>query len=530
MEENFGPKEILEKRFAFTEKDFDQINNENISLEKITHELSLFQSGVPKIFLERPALINNGILSLSESEIERFAILFEQEKENFIIEKFVPASGAASRMFHFLSLFLSEYNPEKESINAYINRKNDTSLLTFIIGMDKFPFFKEIDARLNEKYPDFTSWTRDKKNHGFIKLLLDSAAFDFANKPKAVLPFHNYSGQIVTAIEEHLKEAIYYSTSKNTARLHFTISGEHETDFIQIIDNIKPKIEKTYNKTIQITFSEQHHSTNTIAVNEQNIPLRNHDGALVFRQAGHGALIKNLNNRDADIIFIKNIDNVSHNNIEIVTLHKKMLAGYLIALQQKIFKYLLLLDKETIEKNEVKEIKEFINDQLNNPITAEFSDYKKESKRKYLKTILDRPIRVCGIVKNENEPGGGPFWVRDNEGHISLQIVESSQINIDNKQQFEIFQNATHFNPVDIVCSIKNYKGEIFNLDHFIDPNSGFIVEKSKNGLQVKGYELPGLWNGAMAKWITIFIEVPIETFNPVKTVNDFLKPNHQPK
>jgi hypothetical protein len=528
MEENFTTKNNLIKNHGFTEADFEQISTNGTSLDKITQELSLFQSGISKIVLEKAATINNGVIALSEKEIKQFAEKFDLKKSKVQLEKFVPASGAASRMFQFLNTFLLEFKPETETINAYINRSNNTSLSVFLVGMAQFPFFSTIDKYLNTKYTDFQSWGSDKKNYFFIKTLLDKDEFNFADKPKGILPFHQYSHQTLTPIEEHLKEAVYYSASNNVAKVHFTISKEHQNDFESIIQNSKLDIEKDSAISIQTSFSEQHKSTDTIAVDFQNKPLRDNSNRLIFRPGGHGALINNLNDIDADVVFIKNIDNVSHNNLDLISLYKKAIAGYLLELQEKIFSSLQLLNRPDPSKESITEIQYFIENELNIVITNSFSDYKKESKIKYLKTILNKPIRVCGMVKNENEPGGGPFWVREKSGNISLQIVESAQIDLQNEQQAHIFQLATHFNPVDIVCGLKNHKGKKFNLPDFIDIEGGFIVEKSKDGIQYKAYELPGLWNGAMAHWTTVFIEVPLATFNPVKTVNDLLKPNHQ--
>lgn len=528
MEENVTTRSALAKTYGFTEADFDQISADEIPLEKISNELSIFQSGISKIILEKPAVIHDGIISLSETETLHFAEIFERKKEKFQLEKFVPASGAASRMFQFLSEFLKEFKPDSESINAYINRTGNTSLSVFLIGMDKFPFFKIVDQRLNAKYADFQSWEKDKKNYFFIKTLLDPDEFDFTNKPKGILPFHNYSGQVLTPIEEHLKEVTNYSASNGTAKIHFTISPEHQAEFEKIVQEAKSDFELTSGMAIQPSFSKQHNNTNTIAVTPNNIPMRNPSGQLILRPGGHGALINNLNQSQSDIVFIKNIDNVSHNNIDTISLYKKVLGGYLIALQKKVFDNLKQLDNPDIKKEEVLEIQYFIENDLNIKTAADFAEYKKESRIKHLKSLLNKPIRICGMVKNENEPGGGPFWVREKNGEISLQIVESSQIDLQNEHQSYIFKSATHFNPVDIVCGLKNHHGEKFDLQDFIDPNSGFIVEKSKNGIQYKAYELPGLWNGAMANWITVFIEVPLATFNPVKTVNDLLKPNHQ--
>jgi hypothetical protein len=442
------------------------------------------------------------------------------------LKKFVPASGAASRMFKFLNEFLNEFDIENESINAYINRKKANNLLIFLAGMEKFPFFKTIDIKLKEVYSDYDSWQNDKKNYHFIKMMLDSSHFDYANKPKAILPFHNYKNHIATPIEEHLIESVLYASSKGTSNLHFTVSEIHKAQFEMTLNKVKSKIESEYNTTIRINFSHQKIATDTIAVDLNNIPFRDSKGKLVFRPGGHGALIENLNSLDADIVFIKNIDNVIQNESEAITLYKKGLAGILIELHRKIANYLLKLDKNSEE--EIGEIEIFLDEKLNHKVITDFAKYTLDYKITYLKEVLNRPIRVCGMVKNEGEPGGGPFWANDSKGNATLQIVETSQIDLTNENQVLIAKNATHFNPVDLVCAIKDYKGSKFDLREYIDVNSGFIVDKNKDGKPLKGYELPGLWNGAMAKWITVFVEVPLITFNPVKTVNDLLKPAHQ--
>ena len=515
------------KKMGFSSLDFVQIYEHGISLENIEKQLNFYKNGVDKAVLVEPAKASNGILKLSEPDFQQKADFFDAKKSNLNLIKFVPASGAASRMFKFLSEFLNDFDIKNESVNAYINRKKDSELSIFIVGLEKFPFFKEVDTKLREIYPDFKDLESDYKNYYFIKTLLSSEYFDFANKPKAVLPFHKYKTHIATPIEEHLYECAYYSSSKGNSNLHFTVSEKHQNDFEKIINAKKNGIEKASGININISFSYQNKKTDILAVDISNIPFRDESGKLVFRPGGHGALIQNLNNLDADIIFIKNIDNVIQNHKEINILYKKVLAGILVELQQQIFNYL-----NEIEKNQVVDLSEiiaFAKNNLNIEILDDFQKYTLENKRNYIKSILDRPIRVCGMVKNEGDTGGGPFWVRDSKGNVSLQIVETSQIDLANAAQASVLANATYFNPVDLVCGIRNRKNERFDLTHFVDHNSGFIVEKNKNGRSLRGYELPGLWNGAMAKWITVFVEVPLITFNPVKTVNDLLKPAHQP-
>ncbi len=530
MEENFTKKDSLVKRYGFTEADFEQIKTQGIALNKIEAELLLFQSGIPKICLEKPATINDGIVKLDADGFQDFAAKFDTKKSNLKLKKFVPASGAASRMFNFLNEFLNEFDHENETINAYINRKNDKKLPIFLAGIEKFPFYEEVKSKLKELYSDYYSLERNEKSYLFIKLMIALDHFDFANKPKGTLAFHKYDLHITTPVEEHLNECAFYASSNSVSYLHLTVSENHELLFKNIIAQVMDKVETTSGTTTHVSFSYQHKSTDTIAVDMQNKPFRKDNGQLVFRPGGHGALINNLNELDADVIFIKNIDNVIRNHIGEITLYKKGLAGILLDLQQQVFKTLTDIENQNIAENDIPNIISFITQKLNIAVLDDFYKYTLDNKIDFIKNKLNRPIRICGMVKNEGEPGGGPFWVRSPKGNVSLQIVESSQVDIHNFEQAEVLQKATHFNPVDLVCAIKNFKGEKFDLLQFIDSGTGFIVHKNSKGTDLKGYELPGLWNGAMAKWITVFVEVPLVTFNPVKTVNDLLKPAHQPQ
>ena len=530
MEENITTKDNLIKKYRLTEADFNQIKALGISLDKIEGELLLFQSGIPKITLEKPATINDGIVKLSNEEFQGYAAFFDVKKHELKLKKFVPASGAASRMFKFLSEFLNDFDHENETINAYINRKKDKNLPIFLAGLEKFAFYEEIKSKVKELNEDFYSLESHEKSFRFIKTMLSNEHFDFANKPKGVLDFHKYETEITTPVEEHLNECVFYASSNSVSNLHFTVSENHEVLFKKIINEVKEKVEKKSNTTLNVSYSYQDKSTDTIAVSPNNHPFRDENNQLVFRPGGHGALINNLNNLHADLLFIKNIDNIIQNHIQEITLYKKGLAGILIDLQEQIFKILNAIEnKEIVEKN-IPEIIDFMEQKLNVDVLEDFYKYTIDNKLEFIKDKLNRPIRVCGMVKNEGEPGGGPFWVRSFKGNVSLQIVESSQVDIHNQEQAQILAKATHFNPVDLVCSTKNYRNEKFDLTQFIDHSTGFIVNKNNKGKDLKGYELPGLWNGAMAKWITVFVEVPLVTFNPVKTVNDLLKPAHQPQ
>lgn len=514
---------------GFTLQDFVQIHGMGIAMETVRRQLIIFRNGISKIMLEKPAVINDGIMALSKVDAEKYASLFDSKKENFALKKFVPASGAASRMFKFLCEFIAEFDPGKETINAYINRKNTQSLNVFLAGAEKFPFYKAV-LEESRKNPHYINWDKNLKYYNFIKTMLAKGPFDYANKPKGILPFHQYEDFTATPVHEHLKEAVAYASSKGIADVHFTISEEHLDGFLDAIESVKPQIEAESGTKISYSFSNQHKETDTLAVDLNNMPFRDEDGRLVFRPGGHGALIENLDRLDADIVFIKNIDNVSHNNIHAIALYKKALAGMLMELQQQIFKYLDKIDSKDVTESDIREVVIFAKEKLSIDIPEDVIKYTHENKVEYLRELLDRPIRVCGMVKNEGEPGGGPFWVKGDKGRHSLQIIESSQIDLDDKGQQKILAESTHFNPVDLVCGLKNYQGEKFSLSNFVDADTGFIVYKNKHGKDVKSYELPGLWNGAMAGWITVFVEVPLETFNPVKTVNDLLKPAHQPQ
>ncbi|MES2484811.1 MAG: DUF4301 family protein [Bacteroidota bacterium] len=516
---------------GLTVPDFVQIYNQGIDLERIQAQVDIFKNGIVKINLERPATIGDGISILSKDDAEKNAAYFDSKKDQFKLKKFVPASGAATRMFKFLHDFISEYDPEKETINGYINRKKDNSLEVFFLGLERLPFYKSIAevAEKNIQNPgaDNENVREDARNYSFVKTMMDPEFFDFANKPKGILPFHKYDDFAATPVYEHLKESVTYADSKGQAYIHFTISEDHLNGFLDAINETRAKVEQESGVKINFNFTYQHKETDTVAVDLENKPFRE-NGKLLFRPGGHGALIENLNRLCADIVFVKNIDNVRHTKIETIALYKKALAGILVHLQEKVFTYLKQIEARELTEDELDAVVSFAQTELSLDLSPDFDKFTMENKFLYLEESLNRPMRVCGMVKNEGEPGGGPFWVKGSRGRMSLQIVESSQVDLSNQIQNHIMYQSTHFNPVDLVCGLKDYKGNKFDLRQFVDPNTGFIVQKSRMGKEVKSYELPGLWNGAMAGWMTVFVEVPLKTFNPVKTVNDLLKPAHQ--
>jgi nicotinamide riboside kinase len=521
---------IKAKKLGFTSQDFIEMYDRKINIATVENQINYIKKGITKTVLDRPAIKNDGIIALTKDESLFFSTYFDENKNTLKLKKFVPASGAASRMFKFLIEFINEFKLGEESINAYINRTNDKNLPVFLVAKEKFPFYSEVIRKIKSLHSNYDDLDKDTRNYWFIHTLLSKDGFDYANKPKGVLPFHKYKHHIATAIEEHLNECAFYASAVGKSNIHFTVSKEHLMGFQSIVKKVKPQIEEKTKVTIQVNYSFQNESTDVIALNNNNQPFRNQNDTILFRPGGHGALIENLNNLDADLVFIKNIDNVIQNHIDEITFYKKALGGILLKYQKEIFDYLRMLKQDVVSKENIEEIAFFIKEKLNIEVKEDFDKYTKESKIENLITVLNRPIRICGMVKNEGEPGGGPFWVKDNKGRSFLQIIESTQIDFKDEQQARIAKNATHFNPVDLVCGIKNYCGKPFDLYEYIDENSGFIVEKNKNGKTYKAYELPGLWNGAMAKWLTLFVEVPLITFNPVKTVNDLLKPAHQPE
>ncbi len=516
----------------FSKKKIKQINAKGLTVKDVEKQIALFKSGVPFVNLVAEATINEGIKALSTDDIERYIEVFDTKKEAVSLLKFVPASGAATRMFKFLYTFLEDYNFKKESINSYINKTKSQELSIFFVGIEKFPFYDSVIERLQSEYQDFDRLSINERGLKFVQMLLDRDKLDYGNYPKGLLPFHKYENQVPsTAFEEHLYESALYASKKEPTKLHFTISERYNHKFDEEFSRIKKQVEKKSNTKFKISFSYQKESTDTIAVTLKNKPFKEEDKSLCFRPAGHGALIENMNDLVADVVFIKNIDNVVINKYRSdVAKYKKVLAGILLELQEHTFNYLNILDSEVVSEEKIIEIGEFLINKMNVKISAEFEKYSIKYQIEYLIEKLHRPIRVCGMVKNEGEPGGGPFWIKDESGNISLQIIESAQINKKSKRQKEILNGSTHFNPVDLVCGIKNHKGEKYDLKKFVDHKAAFITMKTKQGKDLKALELPGLWNGSMANWNTVFVEVPLITFNPVKTVNDLLKVPHQIK
>ena len=489
----------------FLEKDFSQINELGIDLETVYQQINDFKEGFPFMQLQKAATLNDGVMKLTDEQLESFTVLYEKKVSKLVPLKFVPASGAATRMFKSLFSFLEEGKSDK-STDQFFDKLND------------FAFAEDLKKILPE----------NADNQTIVDYYLTRKGLDYGSLPKGLLKFHQYENESRTALEEHLVEGANYANNEGNVKLHFTVSPEHLSRFLKLLNKVVPVYEEKFNVKYDISFSEQRRSTDTIAVNMDNTPFREKDGLLLFRPAGHGALLANLNDIIADIIFIKNIDNVVPDRIKQPTIaYKKALAGVLLKFQDRIFDYQFQL-KEWASEPLLMELSHFFERELCVLPPVGFMGMNHNEKVMYYQKKLNRPLRVCGVVPNTGEPGGGPFWCKNSDGSTSLQIVESAQVDMEDEAQKIIFNESTHFNPVDLICSMKNYKNKKFDLMEFRDSKTGFVTQKSKDGKDLKAQELPGLWNGSMANWNTIFVEVPLITFNPVKTVNDLLREEHQ--
>lgn len=476
----------------FSQEDLRQIAGHGLTPEAVERQIENFRRGFRFLQVVRAASPGDGVTVLDAAAADAAAARYEKAADKFSVVKFVPASGAATRMFKELFEFVND-------------GKRGKGIDTLLQNIGQFAFWPELRAVL-------PAGADDKAVVGAIV----GRGLDYGSKPKGLVTFHAYPDGARKAVEEHLVEGAAYAAADGAVKIHFTVSPEHRAGFETLLAGKVPLYEKRFGVRYDISFSVQKPSTDTIAVNPDNTPFRQDDGRLLFRPAGHGALIENLNEIDADLIFIKNIDNVTTDALRGDTVRfKKVLAGVLLGLQERAFGYLKALDAGTAD---LEPIAEFIRKELCVKLPGHYD-------AALLRSILDRPVRVCGMVRNEGEPGGGPFWVANSDGTESLQIAESSQIA---PEDMPLMKSATHFNPVDLVCGVRRADGSKYDLRDYTDPSTGFISSKSSGGRELRAQELPGLWNGAMARWNTVFVDVPVSTFSPVKVVQDLLRPQHR--
>lgn len=506
----------------FNEKDKQQMAVKGISHEAIEAQLKRFETGFPWLRLEAAATVGHGVTRLdAKQQSQCIKVWKEFQAGGASIEKFQPASGAASRMFKNLFAFINEGKPAPETD---FERQ-------FFEGITQFAFYPQLNKTCVNLYQsNVDELTGAGRYADVLKALLLPEGMNYGALPKALLKFHRATaGTVHTPLEEHLEEGAQYAAdASRRVSIHFTVSPEHRVGFERLIKAKVPLMEKVWGVKYDISLSEQRASTDTIAVNMDNTPYRDSGGNLLFRPAGHGALLENLNERDAAVVFIKNVDNVVPLRLRSVsTRYKKVIGGYLVMVQRQLKKYLQMLETGDVKPAELKAMLRYAAQTLciSDKATEDMDD---AALAAWLRDKFNRPIRVCGVVPNEGEPGGGPYLAYNADGSASPQILESAQINPDDAAAIEMMKSGTHFNPVDLVCYIKDYKGIKFDLRKFVDDETGFISVKSKDGVDIKALELPGLWNGSMSNWNTVFVEVPIDTFNPVKTVNDLLRRNHQ--
>jgi len=518
---------------VLNDQDMKQIKGRGMTLEKVLSQMETFKKGFSHVKLRRPCTVEDGITVLSKEDLPRLVKIYSEAALLGRATKFVPASGAASRMFKSLLSVNDRYKQTDRNDTSTISEKDDPDyafFLKFIKGLTKFAFYDDLKSTMSQDGLDMEALL----SRGEYKTILDYALTDkglnLANIPKGLIKFHSYSGSSRTAFEEHLVEAMEYAMDKNrVVRIHFTVSPEHEA---LVKDHLK-SVQAPYEKSgirFELSFSTQKPTTDTIAVNMENRPFRDTTGKLVFRPAGHGALLENLSDVKGDLVFIKNIDNVVPDRLKHETfLYKKALGGHLLRLQNRLFEYVGRLSAGEVNEQSIDEMFEFMKQRLSVIPPEGIEQGSKKERVSFLTSMLNRPLRVCGMVKNVSEPGGGPFWVKHKDHSISLQIVETSQVDMESTVQRDIWGSSTHFNPVDLVCGVRDFMGKPYDLMRFVDPDTGFISTKSKQGRELKALELPGLWNGSMAHWNTVFVQVPLITFNPTKVVLDLLRKEHQP-
>ena len=517
----------------FSRDDRIQMETLGISEDQVKAQIQIFQRSSFFARLRRPCTLGDGIQQILPDELEHWLRLHEEAALEGRFTKFVPASGAASRMFRLLFEIYDEspLPPMKEFRERA--EKGDRKAMDFLClrdGFRRLTLFDDLKSAVDGEGLPVEKLLEQDQWEEILKYLLTDRGLNCGSLPKGLLKFHRYPTGNRTALEEHLLEAIHTVRDREgVCRIHLTVSPEHEEPFRRCFEEVRVRYEQQFQCLLELTFSIQKHSTDTIAVDLENRPFRESNGRLLFRPGGHGALLANLADIQGDLIYLKNIDNILPDRLRGPTITwKKVLGGFLVEIQRKAHGYVRQLARGSKDTELLEMAMDFARQTLLIPEPQAFKQWTVEKKRDYLLNRLNRPLRVCGMVRNEGEPGGGPFWVEGEDGSLSLQIVESAEVDPRSPEQQAIWGSSTHFNPVDLVCGVKDFWGYPFPLKDYVNPEAVFISRKSKDGRDLKSLELPGLWNGAMAGWITLFVEVPIATFNPVKTVNDLLKPEHQ--
>ncbi len=516
----------------FTTQDEKQIQARGMTVDKVRSDLKSVQQGFPSVTIDRPCVAGDGIVVLSDAELERLGSMYAQAAGSREVTKFVPSSGAGSRMFQPLLSGAGHCNGLTEQqlgVKAEAGDSTCREVLQFVSGIRRFSFYHALQSVMARDGSSVENCLDHGQYDQLASYVLTPIGLNYANLPKGLIPFHHYTDDIRTPFAEHLVEAAaYVRDNHQTARVHFTVSADYLGEIRAHIERIRGRYEQSETR-YDVRYSVQKSSTDTIGVDLEGNPFRDAAGQLIFRPSGHGALLENLNDLKGDIVFLKNIDNVTLDKLKPETYrYKRALGGYLLELQSELFAYLERLYQAAVNQSVLNDAFAFAEHKLLITPPDSLKRAEKDEQLAFLKKKLNRPLRVCGMVKNTGEPGGGPFWVEHADQTVSRQIIEAIQVNVQDDGQRASWQSATHFNPVDLVCGVRDFRGQPFDLRQFTDPNTSFVVHKTKDGKALRSLELPGLWNGSMADWNTIFVEVPMVTFNPVKTIFDLLRPEHQ--
>jgi hypothetical protein len=521
------------KADLFTEADLEQMEKLGITEDEARRQLAILKKGQRWTALERPCTAGDGIAILDPGDKERLISRWQEGADKGRLSAFVPASGAATRMFAFLQRIRNQV--ERVTLDGTAEKFGQSSedyreFRVFVESLEEFAFFEPLAEVMGKAGSSLQEKLHSGVYNDILDFLLEPRGLNYSSRPKALIPFHRYSDHYRTALEEHLVESAHTVRDREQrCRIHFTVAPENQAEAEAYGREAAAKYNERLGVQYELSFSIQSPASNTLAVDLENKPFRQLDGNLLFRPGGHGALLENLNQLEGDIVLIKNIDNVvTDERRDLVVRYQRILAGMLLEVQHEIFNYLRLLKSGSLGANDVQEVLDFVAHRLNPAMEEQLLSCGHEEKVARLFSLLNRPLRVCGMVINRGEPGGGPFWVKDASGRLSLQVVEQAEIDRSSPEQVAILEDSTHFSPVEIVCGLGDLQGQPFDLRQFVDPAAVFVSRKTEDGRELKALELPGLWNGGMAYWNTIFVEVPEETFNPVKTINDLLRPGHR--
>ncbi|WP_378187493.1 DUF4301 family protein [Aquimarina sp. W85] len=519
---------VNKRKYTFDKSDYIQFRLRKITPEIVENQIVTLKRNQENTKIEKPVTLEDGITTLKKSDRRRLLRIFQDQAGTHTFCHFIPASGAGTRMLKFLNRFLNEYKPGEESFSSYVNRTKQFELFTFFRKLKKFPFYRNL--KIISKHLEVRKLAKDERKLMITKILLYDPQFKLLSLPKALFPFHKEGKtEVLTAFDQQLRQFVNFGSYFEQAEMHMTTAKDAQSNFNDALDTLYSKIPELKKNTISVSFSHQSEQTDTVSLTDDHSLVRDNRGKVLFRPAGHGVLLSNLNALDHDIIYLSNIDNIAKAKTQKQLIEfRKLMVGKLISLQNFVFEILPKLKTGTSSTIEIKKVLEFIKLELPGSLPHNFEKKKKKELCKLLFDKLNRPIRVCAVIKNTGQPGGGPFWIQDHTGAMTMQIVEKSEINLTDLTQKQLFENATHFNPVEICCGVKDYEGKKFNLNEYCKDGDGMIGKKTYGGKPITILERPGLWNGSMYHWNTSFVAMKPSLFNPVKSINDLLKKAHQ--